>query len=114
MLLFMTDVAGRMRVAQVVRAVMGWKGITVPQLAALPGRPQLTTIERVRAGDTNVSDTMLRAIGGKLRLPSDFLLYVETRDVDKIRTARRGPDDDDLIRWTIDLIESGPDEQESG
>lgn len=105
MIMYMIDTQGRMRIGRLVSAEMARRGITVHQLAAV-GRPRIATINRIKAGDPNVSETMLRALGDKLDLPRDFLLYVGTADTVKIASSARAgrTDDADLIRWTLDLI----------
>lgn len=102
----MVDKQGRARIGALVKAVMGWEGLSGPKLGAV-GRPSLPTINRIKAGE-EVSETMLRAMGDKLRLPKDFLLYVGAGDVERIRSSSADPD---LVRWTLDLIEA---DDESG
>lgn len=109
MIVYMIDTQGRMRIGRVVGAEMARRGITGGRLAA-SGRPGIATINRVKAGDPKVSDVMLRALGDRLDLPRDFLLYVGTGDIAKIEaSARPGKDDDqDLIRWTVEMIRDSP------
>lgn len=104
MIVFMNeqiDAHGRARISALVKAVLGWEGLSVPKIAAT-GRPSKATINRIKAGE-EVSETMLRAMGDKLRLPKDFLLYVGTGDTVRIRNSSADPD---LVRWTLDLIEA--------
>jgi hypothetical protein len=101
MIMFMIDTQGRARISALVKAVMGWEGMTGPKTAAL-GRPSIATINRIKAGE-EVTDTMLRAMGDRLKLPKDFLLYVGSGDVARIRNSGADPD---LLRWTLDLVEA--------
>lgn len=114
MILFMIDTTGRARIGTLVNAEMAKRGMTGARLAA-GGSPGIATINRIKAGDPKVSDFMLRALGDRLGLPRDFLIYVGTGDIRKIEaSARPGHDDDpDLIRWTVEMIrESRSDRRE--
>jgi hypothetical protein len=115
MIVYMIDTQGRMRIGRLVGAEMARRGITGHQLAA-SGRPRIATINRIKAGDPNVSETMLRALGDKLGLPRDFLIYVGTGDTRKISSSARPDHDDDpdLIRWTLDLIQADNPGRERG
>ena len=106
MRLHMKQSADRRRIATFLRAALGWKGMTGVGLTST-GRISRATIDRVKRGDPNVSDTMLRALGDALDLPRDFLIYVGEGDLSRIN---RATDDPDLIRWTTDLILGEPSE----
>lgn len=112
MILYMIDTQGRSRIGRLVSAEISRRGMTGLRLAS-SGRPGIATINRIKAGDPRVSLQMLRALGDKLGLPRDFLIYVGTGDVARIRASARpgNPDDADLIRWTEDLIDEDPPEQ---
>jgi hypothetical protein len=101
MLIFMIDDQGRIRIGTLVRAAMGWQGLSASRIEA-GGRISRATVDRVKRGD-RLSDTMLRALGDTLGLPRDYLLYVGTGDIQKIEASGADPD---LIRWTTDLIEA--------
>lgn len=103
MILNMIDRHGRARIARFVTEELARRGMSARALGAAPGRPSLPTIKRVKAEDPDISDTMLRALGGKLRLPADWLIYIGTGD--KKRIANSGADPD-LIRVTLDLFDS--------
>jgi len=102
MIIHMIDRHGRARIARFVADEIARQGTSARSLGAAPGRPSLPTIKRVRAEDPDVSDTMLRALGGKLRLPADWLIYIGTGDERRIRESGADPD---LIRVTLDLFE---------
>lgn len=103
MILYMIDSdRGRMRIGRLVNAELGRQGVTAAEVGAR-GRPRLATIKRIKAGDPNVSETMLRALGDKLGMPRDYLLYVGTGDVRQIEKSGADPD---LIRVTLELINS--------
>lgn len=106
MLSFMIDTQGRIRIGMLVRAAMGWQGLSGSRIEA-GGRVSRATVDRVKRGDPKVSDTMLRALGDTLGLPRDYLLYVGNGDIRKIQESGADPD---LIRVTIDMIRSGPDD----
>jgi len=108
MLAFMIDTQGRVRIGRFVRAAMGWQGLSGSRIEA-GGRVSRATVDRVKRGDPKVSDTMLRALGDTLGLPRDYLLYVGSGN---IRQIERSGADPDLIRVTIDLIESNPGEHQ--
>lgn len=101
MLLFMIDSRGRIRIGETVKAVMAWEGYTGVGIDST-GRVSRATINRAKRGDP-ISDTMLRALGDALGLPRDFLLYVGAGDVRKVEMSGADPD---LIRWTMDLIQT--------
>lgn len=103
MILYMIDRHGRARIARFVTEEIARRGISTRALGAAPGRPSLPTIKRIKAEDPDVSDTMLRAMGGKLGLPADWLIYIGTGD--KRRIANSGADPD-LIRVTLDLFDN--------
>jgi|SRR6058998_894916 len=105
MILNMIDRRGRARIARFVSDETARQGISARTLGARPGSPRLPTIKRIKAADPDVSETMLRAMGGKLRLPADWLIYIGTGDVQRIRNSGA---DSDLIRVTLDLFD-GPD-----
>ena len=107
MLLFMVDARGRTRIGETVKAVMAWEGYTGVGIDST-GRVSRATINRAKRGD-QISDTMLRALGDALGLPRDYLLYVGAGDVRKIEASGADPD---LIRWTTDLIQSSPSEDD--
>lgn len=100
------DEKGRARIAELVRAQMGWSGISGPSIQR-GGRVSRATVDRVKR-EEEVSETMLRALGDVLGLPRDFLLYVGRGDIDAIR---RSTDDSDLLRWTIELIHEGTNDR---
>ncbi len=106
MLSAMTDEQGRIRIGHVVRAAMEWENLTGERIEA-GGRVSRATVDRVKRGDPRVSDRMLRALGGALGLPKDYLLYVGAGDIRRIEQSGA---DHDLIRWTTDLILSPPSE----
>ena len=107
----MIDTAGRQRVAELVRAQMGWVGLSGPGIEAT-GRVSRATIDRVKRADTNVSDTMLRALGDVLGLPRDFLIYVGNANVEAIRQSGA---DSGLIQWVmLNLFGSNGNGAESG
>lgn len=106
MLVFMIDTNGRYWIAETVRAAMSWEGLTGERIEA-GGRVSRATVDRVKARNPRVSDTMLRALGNVLGLPKDYLLYVGAGDIRRIEQSGADPD---LIRWTIDLIMSPPSE----
>lgn len=99
MIVYMIEDQGRARIAKLVSHEMARQGLTGTELGAR-GMPSYGTIKRVRAGK-EVSDEMLDAIGGRLGMPRDFILYVGIGDVRKIRASGAEPD---LIRWSIELI----------
>lgn len=105
MLTFMIDSSGRIRIGRFVKAAMGWQGLSGSRIEA-GGRVSRATVDRVKRGDPRVSETMLRALGDTLGLPRDYLLYVGSGNVRKIEESGA---DADLIRVTVDLIQS-PDE----
>jgi hypothetical protein len=105
MIVYMIDRHGRARIARFVAEEIARRGTSAREVAAQPGRPSLPTIKRIKAEDPNISDTMLRAMGGKLRLPADWLIYIGTGDARRIRNSGADPD---LIRVTLDLFESPP------
>lgn len=105
--MFMIDDQGRIRIGMLVRAAMGWQGLSASRIEA-GGRVSRATVDRVKRGD-KLSDTMLRALGDTLGLPRDYLLYVGTGDVAKVQASGADPD---LIRWTTDLILSSHSEDE--
>jgi len=102
MILYMIDRLGRVRIARFVTDEIARQGLSTRALGSAPGRPRLPTIKRIKAGDPDVSETMLRAMGGKLRLPADWLVYIGTGDVRRIRSSGASPD---LIRVTLDLFD---------
>lgn len=102
MILNMIDRHGRARIARFVTDEIARQGLSTRALGAAPGRPRLPTIKRIKAGDVDVSETMLRAMGGKLKLPADWLIYIGTGD--QRRILRSGADPD-LIRVTLYLFE---------
>lgn len=104
MLLFMIDSRGRARIGETVKAVMAWEGYTGVGIDNT-GRISRATINRAKRGDA-ISDTMLRALGDALGLPRDYLLYVGAGNIRRIEASGADPD---LIRWTVELIESSPD-----
>lgn len=102
MILYMIDRQGRAHIARFVTDEIARQGLSTRSIAAAPGRPSLPTIKRIKAADTDVSETMLRAMGGKLGLPADWLIYIGTGDQRRIRNSGADPD---LIRVTLDLFE---------
>lgn len=104
MILHMIDRQGRARIARFVTGEIARRGLTSRELGAAPGRPTLPTIRRIEAAD-DVSETMLRALGGKLRLPTEWLVYIGTGDLRRIRNSGADPG---LIKVTLDLIEEEP------
>lgn len=101
MIYFMIDTRGRKRIGELVKAVMAWEGYTGVGIDSTK-RVSRATINRAKRGD-QISDPMLRALGDALGLPRDFLLYVGAGDIRKVETSGAEPD---LIRWTVDLIQS--------
>lgn len=108
MLRFMIDTAGRKRIADLVRAQMGWLGLSGPKIEA-GGRVSRATVDRVKRGDERISDTTLRGLGDALSLPRDFLLYMGAGDIERIEAAAGDPD---LIRWTVERIKADADQEE--
>lgn len=108
MIVFMIDSRGRTRIGETVKAVMAWEGYTGVGIDST-GRISRATINRAKRGD-KITDTALRALGDALHLPRDFLLYVGAGDVRKIEASGADPD---LIRWTIDLIRSDPEDHQA-
>ncbi|WBQ02977.1 hypothetical protein [Kribbella sp. CA-293567] len=106
MLRFMIDTAGRKRIADLVRAQMGWLGLSGPKIEA-GGRVSRATVDRVKRADEKISDNTLRGLGDALSLPRDFLLYVGAGDIERVEAASGDPD---LIRWTVERIRA--DEQQ--
>lgn len=104
-ILFM-DNAGRGRIAELVRASMGWQGLSGVAIDGT-GRVSRATVDRIKRGDPNVSDTTLRALGDVLGLPRDFLIYVGSGDIAAIRDAASA--DPDLVRWTLASLFSNTD-----
>lgn len=104
MLLFMIDARGRVRIGETVKAVMAWEGYTGVGIDST-GRISRATINRAKRGD-QISDTMLRALGDALGLPRDYLLYVGAGNIRRVEASGADPD---LIRWTVELIESTQD-----
>lgn len=109
MLLFMIDARGRARIGETVKAVMAWEGYTGVGIDNT-GRVSRATINRAKRGD-QISDTMLRALGDALGLPRDYLLYVGAGNVRRVETSGA---DRDLIRWTVELIQSTEDQNDTG
>jgi hypothetical protein len=105
MILYMIDRRGRARIARFVTDEIARQGLSIRAVGAAPGRPSLPTIKRIKAADTDVTDTMLRALGGKLKLPADWLIYIGTGDTRRIRNSGASAD---LIRVTLDLFEEMP------
>ena len=105
MILYMIDRQGRARIARFVTDETARQGLSTRALGAAPGRPRLPTIKRIKAADPDVSETMLRAMGGKLRLPADWLIYIGVGDTRRIRNSGADPD---LVRVTLDLFETDP------
>jgi hypothetical protein len=102
MILHMIDATGRARIAKFVRDHIQRLGTSAEQIAAAPGRPRIATIKRIKAADATISDSMLRALGGKLGLPFDWLLYIGTGDAVRIRESGADPD---LIRVTLEYLD---------
>jgi ABC-type Fe3+-hydroxamate transport system substrate-binding protein len=102
MILHMIDNQGRTRIGRFVRDEIARQGSDQREVGARPGRPGFPTIKRIVAGDPNVSELMLLALGGKLGLPANYLIYVGTGDIRRIKKSGASPD---LIQVTIDLIE---------
>lgn len=95
-----TNDLGRVMVAELVTAAMGWGGMSGPSISKT-GRVGLSTINRVKRLEP-VGETMLRALGDVLGLPRDYLLYVLNADLESIVRAAQW--DRDLLRWTIDML----------
>ncbi len=108
-ILGMVSDPGLRAIAQVVRGEMERRNLRERELAdnARVSRP---TITRIKAGN-RLSDVMYRAVGDALGLPRDYLLYVGNLDIGRIRAA--AVHDPDLLRWTLDIIdtEAGNPEQ---
>ena len=102
MIRYMIDRHGRARIARFVTDEIARQGLSTRSLGAAPGRPRLPTIKRIKAADEDVSETMLRAMGGKLGLPADWLIYIGTADKRRISNSGADPD---LIRVTLDLFD---------
>jgi hypothetical protein len=102
MIVYMIDRQGRGRIARFVTEEIARQGLSTRAIGAKPGSPRLPTIKRIKAEDPDVSDTMLRAMGGKLGLPADWLIYIGTGDARRIRNSGAAPD---LIRVTLDLFD---------
>jgi hypothetical protein len=101
MIHYMIDNSGRTRIGEFVRKAIARQGTSAVKVGAMPGRPSRETIQRIVAGD-EVSEVSLMALGTKLGLPADYLIYVGTGDTRRIRRSGADPD---LIRVTIELIE---------
>lgn len=95
------DEQGRSRVAELVKAAMGWRGTNGSKIDA-GGRVSRATIDRIKRRE-NVSEAMLRALGDVLGLPRDYLLYVGNGDVEAVISS--GVIDPDLLRWTLGLMQ---------
>lgn len=109
MIIYMIDNQGRARIGRFVRDQIARQGLGQEEVGAMPGRPSWPTIKRIVAGDPSVSELMLLALGAKLGLPADYLIYIGTGDIHRIKKSGASPD---LIRVTIDLVE--PDEGDAG
>lgn len=109
MIVYMIDNQGRARIGRFVRDEIARQGLEQKELGAKPGRPGYPTIKRIVAGDPNVSELALLSLGGKLGLPANYLIYVGTGDIRRIKKSGASPD---LIQVTVDLIE--PDELDTG
>jgi hypothetical protein len=88
---------GRRLVSDLVRAQMGWIGMSGLGIERT-GRVSRATVDRIKRGEV-VSDAMLRATGDAIGLPRDFLLYVLQGNIHAIREAAES--DPDLVRWTL-------------
>lgn len=112
MICYMIDTRGRARISEFVKRAIAWNRTSAVKVGAMPGRPSRETIQRIVAGD-KVSDVMLMALGDKLKLPRDFLLYVGTGDIKKIEASARPDrdDDQDLIRWTVEMVRESRDDR---
>ena len=99
MIVYMIDDQGRARIAKLVNHEIARQGRTAKEVGS-KGMPSVATIKRIKAGE-DVTPEMLDALGGRLGLPRDFILYVGTGDVRRIKASRA---EDDLIRWVLDLI----------
>lgn len=97
----MIDTRGRQRIANFVTALIDLRGTTAVAVGKQPGRPSLPTIKRIKTADPDVSDGMLLALGAKLGLPANYLVYVGTGDTRRISSSGA---DQDLIRFTLELI----------
>lgn len=95
------DEQGRARVAELVKAAMGWRGISGSKIDST-GRVSRATVDRIKRRE-NVSHAMLRALGDILGLPRDYLLYVGNGDVEAVISS--GATDPDLLRWTLELMQ---------
>jgi hypothetical protein len=102
MIINMIDRHGRARIARFVTDEIARQGMSARSVGARPGSPSLPTIKRIKAGSEDVADTMLRAMGGKLGLPADWLVYIGNGDTRRIRNSGADPD---LIRVTLELFE---------
>lgn len=102
MILYMIDRHGRARIARFVSEEIARQGVSTRAIGAMPGSPSLPTIKRIKAEDPDISDTMLRALGSKLGLPADYLIYIGTGDKKRIYASGA---DADLIRVTLDLFD---------
>lgn len=114
MIIYMPDIDahGRARISAIVKKVIAWNRTSAVKVGAMPGRPSHVTVKRIVAG-AEVSEVMLMALGDKLKLPRDFLLYVGKGDIEKIEaSARPGNDDDmDIIRVTVEMIRESRDDR---
>lgn len=115
MILYMIDTRGRARISEIVKRVIGWNRTSAVKVGAMPGSPSRETIQRIVAGE-QVSDVMLMALGDKLQLPRDFLIYVGTGDIRRIEaSARPGREDDlDLIRVVVEMLRESYPERGTG
>jgi len=107
MIIYMIDSAGRARIGRFVRDEIARRGTTPEEVGAKPGRPSLVTIKRIKAGDPSVSELMFLALGTKLELPADYLMYIGTGDLRRIKRSGAAPD---LIRVTLELFRDDNDD----
>lgn len=98
------DAEGRQRIAAFVHAALGWDYMQSSKNLTT-GRLSRASVDRVKRGEV-VSDTLLRALGKKLDLPRDFLLYIGYGDTGRIERLAEDADDDlrDLVRWTLEHL----------
>jgi hypothetical protein len=102
MIVYMIEDQGRALIAQFVREYIPLSGTTAAALGAKAGTPKRNAIEKIKRGGI-VSPATLMSLGTKMGLPMKYLIYVGTRDTQRI--AGSGADTD-VIRFTLDLIAS--------
>jgi hypothetical protein len=102
MIVYMIEEEGRHLIGQFVREYIPLSGTTAAALGAKAGTPKRNAIEKIKRGDL-VSPATLMSLGTKMGLPMKYLIYVGTRDTNRIASSGADPD---VIRFTLDLIAS--------